>query len=190
MDLRRPRSRANLVDSLYLFVGKGLPRRGAKCLKSHADHWPSGWNGPCCVICSRLMIPVTKRLSFRFAVSCGLFLCGLSIGCNSNFIPIPPPGNPSFEPVQVADAIGAPRQVWQVSGVANEAMKGARVSVFNLTLGLGVIVKATAAGSYASGLLEGAPGDKVELFYDSASSEKSPTICRKLQPGIATTPCE
>jgi hypothetical protein len=136
------------------------------------------------------MLIQAKRLAVRYAVSCGLLFCGVLGSCNSNFIPVPPPGNPSFEPVQVADAMGAPRQVWQVSGVANEAMKGARVSVFNLSLGLGVIVKATESGSYASGLLEGAPGDKVELFYESSTTEKSPSICRKLQQGIAASPCE
>lgn len=136
------------------------------------------------------MSTIAMRLTFRYAVSCGLLFCGLLGSCNSNFIPVPPPGNPSFEPVQVADAMGAPRQVWQVSGFSNDAMKGARVSLFNLSLGLGVIVKATDTGSYASGLLEGVPGDKVELFYESASSEKSPAICRKLQQGIAATPCD
>lgn len=148
------------------------------------------WNDPCCIETLKLMITFAKRLTLRYALSGVLLFCGLSASCNSNFIPVPPPGNPSFEAVQVADAMGTPRQVWQVSGVANEAMKGARVSVFNLTLGLGVIVKATEAGSYASGLFEGATGDKVELFYESPASEKSATICRKLQPGVATTPCE
>ena len=131
-----------------------------------------------------------RRSLLQQAGLCSLLLFGVASSCNSNFIPVPPPGNPTFEPIQIADVMGASRQVWQVSGSPNDAMKNARVSVFNLSLGLGVLVKASPTGGYTSGALEGTEGDKIELFYDSATSERSPSICRRLQAGVGATPCE
>ena len=132
----------------------------------------------------------SRRSLFQQAGLCSLLLFGVASSCNSNFIPVPPPGNPTFEPIQIADVMGASRQVWQVSGSPNDAMKNARVSVFNVSLGLGVLVKATPTGGYTSGVLEGTEGDKIELFYESATSETSPSICRRLQAGVGTMPCE
>ncbi len=109
--------------------------------------------------------------------------------CNSNFIPVPPPGDPTFAPVQVADATGAPRQMWQVSGSDSPAMKNARVFVFNNSLGVGVIGRANELGSYSTGLLDGNLGDQVELHYETADGERSPTTCRLLVQGVGRTPC-
>lgn len=136
------------------------------------------------------MNSVIRRWLLRYAGIAGVLLCALAPSCNSNFIPVPPPGEPSFEPVQVVDALGTPRQVWQVRGASNESMKSARVAVFNLSLGLGVLVNASNTGSYVSGIFEGALGDKVEISYETPSADKSPVICRKLQPGQAAAACD
>lgn len=69
-------------------------------------------------------------------------------------------------------------------------MKNARVLIFNASLGLGVIVKATDTGTYSSGLFEGAVGDRVELSYETPASDESPSICRRLQAGVAQTKCD
>ena len=118
--------------------------------------------------------------------SCVLALLG-SIGCNSNFIPVPPPGDPTFQPVEVSDATGV-RQLWQVSG-AGDAMRNARVFVFNGTLKVGVISQADATGSFTTGLLDGSVGDRVELRYETTDGEQSPVICRLLVVGTSRTPC-
>jgi hypothetical protein len=116
-------------------------------------------------------------------------LAWLVASCNSNFIPVPPPGDPTFEPVQVVDATGAPRQVWQVSGALSSEMKNARVFVFNNSLGVGVIGRANEDGGYSTGLLDGNLGDQVELHYETADGERSPTTCRLLVQGVGKTPC-
>lgn len=110
------------------------------------------------------------------------------VGCNANFIPVPPPGDPTFESVQVTDGTGATRQVWQVSGGPSDALKNARVYVFNASVGEGVITRASETGTYATGLLDGEPGDRIELHYETPE-EKSPLICRLLVAGPAKTPC-
>jgi hypothetical protein len=144
----------------------------------------------CSGLVTTLMNGLFKRVIFRYAALCGLIACGLVSSCNANFIPVPPPSDPTFESIQVADALGSTRQVWQASGSDNAAMKGARVSLYNSTLGIGTIVKASPTGRYVSGLLEGAVGDKIEMYYESPSAEKSPSICRKLQVGVASTRCD
>jgi hypothetical protein len=136
------------------------------------------------------MTKILHRPFLWLGALCAFAALASPSACNSNFIPVPPPGDPTFEPVTVADAIGAPRQVWQVSGTASEALKNAKVLIFNTSLGLGVIVKATETGTYSSGLFEGAVGDEVELSYETPMSEKSPVICRRLQEGVAQTRCD
>lgn len=128
-----------------------------------------------------------RRLAAR--VRTWALLLGALLGaCNSNFIPVPPPGDPTFEPVQVSDATGV-RQLWQVSGAPGLAMRNARVYVFNSSLEVGVIAVADDTGSYTSGLLDGNPGDRVELHYETPDGEKSPSVCRLLVEGISRTPC-
>lgn len=128
------------------------------------------------------------RSLLRFASTLALATALVSPGCNSNFIPVPPPGDPTFEPLAVSDAMGGSRQVWQVSG-AGEALRGARIFIFNDSLKVGVIGQANAAGAYTAGLLEGAEGDRVELRYETPDGEQSPAICRLLTVGTSRTPC-
>jgi hypothetical protein len=109
--------------------------------------------------------------------------------CNTPFIPIPPPSDPAFKPIAMVDALGEPHTVWETSGGPNATMAGARVFVFNRNLGEGVITRAGADGAYVAAPLEGKLGDPIELFYETAKSERSPGICRVLQDGVAHNPC-
>ena len=109
--------------------------------------------------------------------------------CNSNFIPVPPPSDPTFSPVQITDAMGGARQVWMVSGPASAAMKDARIYIFNNSLGVGVIGRGDRLGAYSTGPLEGNVGDQVELHYEMSDGERSPSSCRILAPGVGRMPC-
>jgi hypothetical protein len=109
--------------------------------------------------------------------------------CNTPFIPIPPPGDPSFSPVVTTDAMGAQHTVWETSGGVNYAMANARVYVFNRALGEGVIARATADGTYLAPPLEGKLGDAIELGYETPKGERSAVICRALQDGQAHSSC-
>jgi hypothetical protein len=114
----------------------------------------------------------------------------LSLGaCNTPFIPIPPPGDPTFRPVATVDAMGQTHTTWETSGGPHPAMAGVRVFVYNATLGEGVIARAGTDGAYVAAPLEGRPDDRIELFYETAKGDRSPGICRPLQPGTVRTPC-
>jgi hypothetical protein len=109
--------------------------------------------------------------------------------CNTPFIPIPPPGDPSFRPIATVDAMGGQHTVWETSGGANAPMAGAEVYVFNRALGEGVIARANADGSYVTAPLEGRLGDPIELTYETPKGERSIAICRVLQEGPAHGAC-
>jgi len=68
-------------------------------------------------------------------------------------------------------------------------MSEARVFVFNIDAGSGVIVRAQADGSYVTNPLEGKLGDRIQLHYLDPEGHNSPDICRVLQQGLAQTPC-
>jgi hypothetical protein len=119
-------------------------------------------------------------------------LLGILLGCNTPYIPLPPPGTPTFDPVVTTDAAGAPRTAWQATGGPNAAMTDARVAVYNVTLGRGVIARAQGtgqtAGAYVTGLFDGNPNDRIEISYENKDGELSPTLCVLLQTGVAQ-PC-
>lgn len=115
-------------------------------------------------------------------------LLGAVLGCNTPYIPIPPPSAPTFSPLLTTDAMGVPHTSWQAAGGPNSAMADAKVSLYNLTLGQGVITKAQPTGAYVAGPFEGALNDRVEVSYENKEGELSPTICVVLQPGAAS-PC-
>jgi hypothetical protein len=109
--------------------------------------------------------------------------------CNTPFIPLPPPGDPTFTPVAM-DGRGEARTLWETRGAPASAMSEARVFVFNIDAGTGVIVRAAADGSYITAdPLEGRLGDRVQLRYESPDGRMSPDICRVLEQGRAQTPC-
>jgi hypothetical protein len=110
-------------------------------------------------------------------------------GCNTPFIPLPPPADPTFTPVAASDSAMGNRVVWETRGAPSASTSEARVYVFNLDAGSGVIVRAQADGSYVANPLEGKPGDRVQLHYQTADGRNSPDICRVLEQGLARTPC-
>jgi hypothetical protein len=109
--------------------------------------------------------------------------------CNTPFIPLPPPADPTFAPVMVSDGMGGMRTVWEARGAPAPAMAAAKVSVYNVTAGSGVIVRAENDGSYVAGTFEGREGDRVEIEYQASDRRKAPGICRVLQTGVARTEC-
>jgi hypothetical protein len=121
-------------------------------------------------------------------VTSTLLVLGLP-ACNTPFIPLPPPADPTFMPVMVADGMGGTRMMWQTSGPASAAMSEARVSVFNATVGGGVIVRAQVDGSYVAAPIDGREGDRIELEYAAKDGRAAPGICRILQQGLAQTQC-
>lgn len=109
--------------------------------------------------------------------------------CNTPFIPLPPPGDPTFTPVEVADGMGGMRTVWQASAGANSSMAEAKISLFNADAGSGVIVRAQPDGSYVAGPFEGQEGDRMQIQYESKDRRPSPGICRVLTRGLSQTAC-
>jgi hypothetical protein len=117
----------------------------------------------------------------------GLLVC--LPACNTPFIPLPPPSDPTFMPVTVTDAMGGTQTVWETRGPASAALADAKVSVYNASVGAGVIVRAGADGSYVASPIEGREGDHIEIEYDSKDGRSGPGICRVLQVGLAQTEC-
>jgi hypothetical protein len=109
--------------------------------------------------------------------------------CNTPFIPLPPPGDPTFTPVAVTDGVGGQRMLWETRGAPSSAMNEARVFVYNVDGGSGVIVKAQTDGSYVANPLDGKLGDRIQLHYIDREGHNSPDICRVLQQGLAQTGC-
>jgi len=109
--------------------------------------------------------------------------------CNTPFIPLPPPADPSFMPVTISDGMGGMRTMWQTSGPPSSAMSEAKVSVYNSTVGAGVIVKAQLDGSYVTTPIDGREGDKIQIEYTAKDGRSAPGICRVLQQGQSRTDC-
>ncbi|MDZ4697578.1 MAG: hypothetical protein SGI86_20745 [Deltaproteobacteria bacterium] len=123
------------------------------------------------------------RLSLGVGV---LWATVLTWACASPFIPIPPPGDPTFEPV--GDASTA--MSWRVSGAPAEALANSRVSIFNQSQGKGLLVQALADGSYVSPSLDAKIGDFIEIFYEPpGQTERSASICRILVEGLSREVC-
>ena len=135
------------------------------------------------------MTPRRWLVAAMTALAAGsLLLVGLP-ACNTPFIPLPPPADPTFMPVAVSDGMGGMRMMWETRGGASPAMAEAKVSIFNASVGAGVIVRAQPDGSYVAAPLDGHDGDRVEIDYISKDRRSSPGICRILHPGPALTDC-
>lgn len=132
-----------------------------------------------------------KRLLFGMALAAvGAWAIVLPLpGCNTPFIPIPPPGDPTFTPIVTTDGAGGMKTVWETRGAANETMSGARVSIFNADVGVGVIARAQTDGSYLANPIDGRAGDRIEIQYLRPNGENSPEICRVLAAGLVKTSC-
>ncbi len=112
------------------------------------------------------------------------------VACNTPFIPIPPPADPTFTPVVTSDAMGGMKTLWEARGEPSAAMAGARLFLFDRELGAGVIVVAAADGSYVAPPIEAKLGDRIDLYYEKPSGEKSPRVCRVLEQGLSRRPCD
>lgn len=108
--------------------------------------------------------------------------------CNTPFIPLPPPSNPTFSTVMTTDGSGVPRHAWVAHGGPAESMSAAKVFVYNASLEVGSIARAQADGSYAAGPFDGTAGDQIQLSYESKQGEISPGVCVILKEGPAS-PC-
>jgi hypothetical protein len=137
---------------------------------------------------SRRMGRWTARIAVALVAAGTLALCFAA--CNTPFIPIPPPADPTFTPVVTTDAMGGSKTVWQARGPAMKDMERARVYIYNADHGAGVIVRASDDGSYVGGPFEGKVGDRVHVQYEKPDGERSPELCRLLQEGLARTNCE
>jgi hypothetical protein len=130
-----------------------------------------------------------SRMKLLAALAAGL-ACGLAFlvvfpSCNTPFIPLPPPGDPTFTPVTMNEG---PR-IWETRGGPSSAMSEARVFVYNIDGGTGVIQRANADGSYVANPIDARLGDRIQIRYESKDGRNSPDICRVLQQGLAQTPC-
>src|SRR5688572_8890836 len=112
----------------------------------------NGWRAACSISCGRPLIMTLRRwllvVVTAFGAGGGL-LVGLP-ACNTPFIPLPPPADPTFTPIAVSDGMGGTRMMWQTSGAPSAAMVEAKVTVYNATVGAGVIVRAQTDGSYVA----------------------------------------
>ena len=120
-------------------------------------------------------------------LAAGAALCALW-ACNTPYIPVPPPLDPSFTAITVDDGMGGTKKVWEVAGPAVAQAANGRVSVFNIKTQTGVIAKAAADGSYVTAPLDGVAGDNVEISYVTPKGEQSGVLCRKLADGPSPHP--
>jgi hypothetical protein len=131
----------------------------------------------------------------RWALRIGAALLGAASlvlalpACNTPFIPLPPPGDPTFTPVRVSDATGGTRTLWETRGGPSPTMTEATVSIFDMDVGAGVIVRAQTDGSYVASPLDANEGDRVQLSYQTKDGRNSQSICRVLTQGLAHMDC-
>jgi hypothetical protein len=113
-------------------------------------------------------------------------MIGAILGCNSPYIPIPPP-TPRFEPVDVPDSMGGTRQDWRAISGPDDRVSNARIYLFNESLQSGVIQKANPDGSYVAFPIVGQNGDFIDIYWERSDSVRSTTICRVLS--VNSRPC-
>jgi hypothetical protein len=130
--------------------------------------------------------PLSRRTLAWVAVGQVLAVVLALAACNTPFIPIPPPGDPTFTPIA---GQGAAKPTWEVRGGPNAGMVDARVFVWNRRLAAGLIARADQTGAYVASPLEADIGDPVEISYETPKGERSETICRPLQAGTTGVPC-
>ena len=111
------------------------------------------------------------------------------VACTTPFIPLPPPADPTFTPIVIGDSMGAPRPAWEARGAPGAVAAEARVFVYNIDAGSGIIARAQSDGSYAAGPMDGQKGDRVQIFYQTVSGQRSSDICRVLTEGVSRLDC-
>jgi hypothetical protein len=117
-------------------------------------------------------------------------------GCSSPpvgspFIPIPPP-NPTIGPATPElDSAGVSHTYWKITSPAEPHFSNTWVYVDNDSLGVGVSLRTSADGSYAT-RIEGQEGDRILFGFGSSFAEADfdSRLCRPLREGLADTPCQ
>jgi hypothetical protein len=135
------------------------------------------------------MTPRRWLLAAALALSTSSLMLVALPSCNTPFIPLPPPADPTFTPMMVSDGMGGMRTMWETRGPVSSALGEARVSVYNESVGAGVIVRAQVDGSYVAAPIDGREGDRIRIEYTAKDGRSGPGICRLLQQGQARTDC-
>jgi hypothetical protein len=121
------------------------------------------------------MKPLHKRLARLAAALGGAALCW---ACNAPFIPVPPPAQTTtFSSELVAGEDGGQKTVWIAHGAPIPGASLARVYVFDVNFGAGVIAEAAVDGSYTSPPLDGTMGDRVEISYELPGKPRTSDLC-------------
>ncbi len=110
------------------------------------------------------------------------------LACNAPFIPVPPPDN-VFMSQLISDGTGNSRTVWVTQGKPDSRAGLARFFIFNDSRGTGVLVDASADGSYTAPALDGTRGDRIFLYYVTPGGAESETVCRQLVEGDPAPVC-
>jgi hypothetical protein len=133
-----------------------------------------------------------RRLGLRLGrLAAALGLAAAIWACNAPFIPVPPPGQTtSFTSQLVDDGNGGQKTLWIAHGGMGEAPAFARVKVYDVNRGEGVIGVAMPDGSYASPPFEGTRGDRVEIAYETTDGLHSPNVCFQLIEGATAPRCQ
>ncbi len=129
-----------------------------------------------------------RRTLLALAASVATLLLALG-ACNTPFIPLPPPDDPTFTQVMAPDGTTRAQIAWETRGGPGATASSSRIFIWNLNLHVGVIAQAGPDGSYVASPLDGQVGDQVELRYETPKGERSQVKCRILGPGIATMQC-
>jgi len=119
-----------------------------------------------------------RRTTFRVArlLSC-VFGVWAVLACGPVYIPVPPPGQVSFSSTLLTDPTGNVQMYWIAAGGPNGNATNATFFITDVQRGAGVITRARADGSFVSPPMEGTAGDRVALYFQSASGRDSTTTC-------------
>jgi len=127
-------------------------------------------------------LAMMRRLRGALALAFCLF------ACNAPFIPVPPPDN-VFVAQSITDGTGNSKTVWITEGKADARAGLANFFIFNDSRGTGVIVDASADGTYIAPALDGTSGDRVFIYYVTQGGAESETVCRQLVEGDPAPIC-
>jgi hypothetical protein len=127
------------------------------------------------------MWSLRRRLA-RLAVT--LAAVAVIWACNAPFIPVPPPAT-TFTSMLVSDGAGGQKTVWITTGGPYPPAALAEWVVVDEPLGTGVVARAAADGSYQTGPMDGARGDRVLIYFQTPQGEMGAEFCKQLIEGLA-----
>jgi hypothetical protein len=130
-----------------------------------------------------------NRLRFRIArLFATLGVVVLLWACNAPFIPVPPPTMISFTSTTLTDTTGTQKTYWITHGGPDANAASARFFVYNEDNQAGVITTAASDGSFTTTPMDGAPGNRVLIYYQPPGGDQSPATCRVITEGVADAP--